>query len=71
MRINKEQAADILRKTVDELLYIVQDGRLTSYTEETDTTIDWVFELDEVLAVKKQLDEDLDGQLRQILLEEG
>jgi hypothetical protein len=71
MKINTQQAADILRKTPDELLFIVQDGRLNSYMEETETTIDWVFELDEVLEVKKELDEGLDGQLRQILLEEG
>jgi hypothetical protein len=83
MQISLEQAADVLGKTTDEVLFIVQDGRLSavpvpdpeiSYNE--DGTIKfaeesgepmWSFDFEDVLAVKKELDEGLDGTLREIL----
>lgn len=83
MQISLKQAADVLGKTPDEVLFIVQDGRLSaapvpdpeiSYNEDGTVKFSeksgepmWAFEFEDVLAVKKELDAGLDGTLRQIL----
>lgn len=83
MELSLQQAAEILSKTPDEVLFIVQDGRMTAIQKE-DTEIkyladgrvefnnepaepSWAFELQEVLRVKKELEEDLDGTLKLIM----
>lgn len=82
MKLTLSEAAAILGKTKDETLYMVQDGRLFA-TQSTDTELtyladgrvefndptelEWLFELDEVLRAKKELDQGLDGQIKQLL----
>ncbi len=87
MKINLEQAAQILGKTAHEVLYIVQDQRLfakikkdedmlfnedgtVSFVKTENTGVDWEFDLNEVLAFKRDLDAGLDGTLKRILLTE-
>ena len=80
--ISLSQAAGILGKTQDEVLYMVQDKRLrvvevkdTELTYLADGRVEfnkpsepkWQFELDEVLRAKKALEEGLDGQLQTLL----
>ena len=83
MELSLQQAADVLGKTVDEVLFIVQDGRLSaipvpdpeiSYNEDGTVVFSevsgepaWSFKFEDVIAVKKDLDEGLDGTLRNIL----
>lgn len=83
MQISLDQAAEVLGKTPDEVLFIVQDGRMqaiqTKDTEIkylTDGRVEfndepaepsWMFEFEEVLRVKKELEESLDGQLNLLL----
>lgn len=82
MNLSLKQAADIIGKTTDEVLYMVQDKRLVAVeckdTELTyladgrvefnePSTPEWQFELDEVLRAKKELEEGLDGQLQTLL----
>ena len=53
----------------DEELNYNEDGTI-SFNENVETTEPtWWFNLDDVLAFKKQMDEGLDGELRQILEE--
>jgi hypothetical protein len=83
MEISLQQAADVLGKTEDEVLFIVQDGRMQAIQKE-DTEIKyladgriefndevsqpaWMFDFNEVLRVKKELEESLDGQLKVLL----
>ncbi len=87
MKINLEQAAQILGKSSHEVLYIVQDQRLfakikkdddmifnddgtVSFVKTANTSVDWEFDLNEVLQFKRDLDAGLDGTLKRILLSE-
>lgn len=83
MDISLDQAAAILGKTPNEVLFIVQDGRLEATTVADpeikyleDGRIEFVgeradpeftFKFDDVIEFKKKLDEGLDGEIRQIL----
>lgn len=84
MKISLKQAATILNKSEDEVLFIVQDGRLSSvikkdddmifnedgtvkFVETDDNSVDWEFDMDEVLVFKQELDASLDGTIQQIL----
>lgn len=83
MELTLQQSADILGKTPDEVLFIVQDKRLNckilsdpeiQYNEDGTVTFvgeagdpEYRFLIDDVLAFKKELDEGLDGTLREIL----
>lgn len=84
MVITLTQAAEIIGKSEDEVLFMVQDERLpvveykdTELTYLADGRVEfnepanpeWKFELDAVLKAKKELEEGLDGQL-QVLLED-
>jgi hypothetical protein len=83
MELTLEQAADVIGKTPDEVLFIVQDGRLP-YKVLSDPEIEYAddgtirfvgeagnpeyrFQFEDVIACKKELDEGLDGTLREIL----
>lgn len=83
MKVSLQQAAEVLGKTPDEVLFLVQDGRMQA-NQSQDTEIkyladgrvefneepanpEWIFEFDEVLRVKKELDESLDGELKTLL----
>jgi len=83
MELTLQNAADILGKTPDEVLFVVQDKRLNckvlsdpeiQYNEDGTITFvgersepEYRFDFNEVIAFKKELDEGLDGTLRQIL----
>lgn len=83
MELTLQQAADVVGKTPDEILFIVQDGRLNckilsdpeiQYNDDGTVTFvgeradpEYRFAFDEVIALKKELDEGLDGTIREIL----
>lgn len=84
MDLNITQASDVLGKTPDEVLFMVQDGRLDAkfqqdaeikylddgrieFTGKGESTPEWIFDFDNVIKAKKELDESLDGELRDIL----
>lgn len=84
MELTLQQAADVIGKTPDEVLFIVQDGRLNckvladpeiqynddgtiTFVGEKSNGVEYRFQFDDVLAFKKELDESLDGTLREIL----
>lgn len=85
MELTLAQAADVIGKTPDEVLFIVQDGRLACkilsdpeihYNEDGTVTFsgekgnpEYRFLFDDVIALKKELDAGLDGTLRDILEE--
>jgi hypothetical protein len=85
MELTLQQAADVIGKTPDEVLFIVQDGRLSckvltdpeiAYNEDGTITFvgersdpEYRFDFNEVITFKKELDEGLDGTLRTILSE--
>jgi len=52
-----EQAAAIVGCTPDELLFYAQQGRLRRSLNETDTTIDWQFVFEDVIALKDALEQ--------------
>ena len=83
MELTLQQAADVIGKTPDEILFVVQDGRLPckvladpeiQYNDDGTITFvgeksepEYRFAFDDRIAFKKSLDEGLDGELRQIL----
>lgn len=83
MELTLQQAADVIGKTTDEVLFVVQDGRLAckiladpeiQYNDDGTITFvgeradpEYRFNFDDCIAFKKSLDEGLDGELRQIL----
>lgn len=83
MELTLQQAADVIGKTPDEILFVVQDGRLAckvladpeiQYNDDGTITFvgeradpEYRFNFDDCIAFKKSLDESLDGELRQIL----
>lgn len=86
MKINLDQTAQILGKSVNEVLFVVQDKRLAAkikkdadmifnedgtvqFIDTDDTTVDWEFDLTEVLEFKRDLDAGLDGTIKRLLIE--
>lgn len=83
MELTLQQAADVIGKTPDEVLFVVQDGRLSckvlsdpeiKYNEDGTVTFvgdagdpEYRFDFNEVIALKKELEEGLDGTLKEIL----
>jgi len=83
MELTLQNTADILGKTPDEVLFIVQDKRLNckvlsdpeiQYNEDGTVTFvgdrsdpEYRFNFNDVITFKKELDEGLDGQLKSIL----
>ena len=53
--ITLKMAADILAKSEDELMFLVQTNKIQAGVD--DTTLAWKFDLNEVVTFKKQLDE--------------
>lgn len=86
MKLNLEQTAQILGKTINEVLFVVQDKRLAAkikkdadmifnedgtvqFIDTNDTSVDWEFDLNEVLEFKRDLDAGLDGTIKRLLTE--
>lgn len=86
MKINLDQTAQILGKSVNEVLFVVQDKRLAAkikkdadmifnedgtvqFIDTDDNTVDWEFDLTEVLEFKRDLDAGLDGTIKRLLTE--
>jgi hypothetical protein len=83
MELTLQQASDVIGKTPDEVLFVVQDGRLPckiladpeiQYNDDGTVTFvgeradpEYRFNFDDCIAFKKSLDEGLDGELKQIL----
>ena len=55
MNISLEQAAGILGKSTDEVMFLVQTNKLTAGVDPD--SLSWAFVLEYVLATKLQLDE--------------
>tara|TARA_B110000211_G_scaffold231137_2_gene292131 strand:- start:2201 stop:2401 length:201 start_codon:yes stop_codon:yes gene_type:complete len=55
MNISLEQAAGILGKSTDEVMFLVQTNKLTAGVDPD--SLSWAFVLEDVLATKLQLDE--------------
>jgi hypothetical protein len=55
MKVSLEQAASILGKSSDEVMYLVQSQKITAGVDPD--TLSWNFELDKLLSLKTQLDE--------------
>ena len=86
MKITIQQAAEILNRTENEILFIARnenrlaiqmskdeeivynsDGTVRFLDEVEQTEPEWWFELDDVLAFKKEMDEGLVGEVEGIL----
>lgn len=83
MELTLQQASDVLGKTPDEVLFVVQDKRLKAQIKkdaeitylddgriefnDKSSEPEWVFKFDDVIKFKKELDESLDGELKRIL----
>lgn len=57
MDISLEQAAGILGKSTDEVMFLVQTNKLTAGVNPD--TLSWAFVLEDVLSTKQQLDESI------------
>lgn len=60
MNISLKQSADILGKTEDEVMFLVQTNRIKAGVDQD--TLAWSFVLDEILQLKKRLEEEKDPQ---------
>jgi len=60
MKLAINQAAEILSKTNDEVMFIVQSGGLTASVNEENIT--WEFDLQEVLTLKANMESETDEQ---------
>ena len=66
MNLSIKQAAEILGKTRDELMFLVQTNKIQAGVDQD--TMAWMFDLNEVLQLKKNLEEDL-TESKQLLVE--
>jgi hypothetical protein len=57
MDLSIKQAADVLGKTKDEVMYYVQSNKLQAGVNQD--TMAWMFDLNEVLKLKQSLEEEL------------
>ena len=55
MTVSLEQAASILGKSPDEVMFLVQSQKITAGVDPD--SLSWTFELDQLLSLKTQLDE--------------
>jgi hypothetical protein len=68
MKMTLKQSASILGKSDDEVMYLVQSNILQAGVDQE--TLAWEFELDQVLQLKKTLEEqDKNGGIQQLLVE--
>jgi len=58
MRISLNEVAEILSRTGDEVMFLVQGGDLVAYINEDDMS--WEFNLNHVLSLKRKLDEEVE-----------
>jgi hypothetical protein len=66
MNLSIKQAAEVLGKTRDELMFYVQTNKIQASVDQD--TMAWMFDLNEVLQLKKNLEEDL-TESKQLLVE--
>lgn len=59
MNISLEQAAGILGKSTDEVMFLVQTNKLAAGVNPD--TLSWAFVLEDVLSTKQQLDESVES----------
>lgn len=57
MNISLAQTADILNKTNDEVMFLVQSKEIQAHVQQE--PLAWVFDLNEIVKYKKTLDEQL------------
>lgn len=67
MNISLAQAAEVLGKTSDELMFLVQSNRIQSGVDQD--TLEWTFQLEDVLNLKKTLEEESLQEGQQFLTE--
>jgi hypothetical protein len=67
MNISLAQAAEVLGKTSDELMFLVQLNRIQAGVDQD--TLVWTFELEDVLTLKKTLEEESLQEEKQFLTE--
>jgi hypothetical protein len=67
MNISLAQAAEVLGKTSDELMFLVQANRIQAGVDQD--TLAWTFQLEEVLTLKKTLEEESLQEEKQFLTE--
>lgn len=63
MNISLEQASEILGKSQDELMFLVQTNRITAGVDQD--TLAWEFDLNKVLELKGVLDEEAQQKLQE------
>jgi len=57
MNLSIKQAAEVLGKTRDELMFYVQTNKIQASVDQD--TMAWMFDLNEVLKLKQSLEEEL------------
>jgi hypothetical protein len=67
MNISLAQAAEVLGKTSDELMFLVQLNRIQAGVDQD--TLVWTFQLEDVLTLKKTLEEESLQEEKQFLTE--
>jgi len=67
MNISLAQAAEVLGKTSDELMFLVQLNRIQAGVDQD--TLVWTFQLEDVLTLKKTLEEESLQEEKQFLAE--
>jgi hypothetical protein len=63
MNISLEQASEVLGKSQDELMFLVQTNRITAGVDQD--TLAWEFDLNKVLELKVVLDEEAQQKLQE------
>jgi hypothetical protein len=63
MNISLEQASEVLGKSQDELMFLVQTNRITAGVDQD--TLAWEFDLNKVLELKGVLDEEAQQKLQE------
>jgi len=67
MNISLEQAGEVLGKTSDEMMFLVQSKRIQAGVDQD--TLVWTFQLEDVLKLKKELEEETLQESQQFLSE--
>jgi hypothetical protein len=67
MNISLEQAGEVLGKTSDEMMFLVQSKKIQAGVDQD--TLVWTFQLEDVLKLKKELEEETLQEDQQFLSE--
>jgi hypothetical protein len=67
MNISLEQAGEVLGKTSDEMMFLVQSKKIQAGVDQD--TLVWTFQLEDVLKLKKELEEETLQEGQQFLSE--